>query len=110
MAIRYARFQIPAVGAGASLGETAIITSDDARQRKVTGFRTTNTTKLIHTLLMRAGFVVADVDNGLLSVLVDFLPVDQVYDGGLPITLDVRNASAAALPVNTDAIVVRYEA
>jgi nitrous oxide reductase len=108
--IKYARFQIPAVAAGAQLGETNVNTPDDQVNRKVTGILSTNQTRLIRTVLMKQGTPIADIDNGLMAQQRDFIAADAQYGGGLPITVDVRNSNAGALAVNTDAIVIRYEA
>ena len=107
--IKFARFQIPAVAAGATLGETFIVTPDDSKPRKVTGILSSNQTKLIRTVLMKTGLPIADIDDGVMAQQRDFITVDQSYDSGVQISLDVRNNSAGALAVNTDAIVIRYE-
>lgn len=107
--VKFARFQIPAVAAGAVMGETAINTPDDQKPRKVTGILSTNQTKLIRTVLLQSGQPIADIDDGVMAQQRDFIPVDAQYTAGLAITLDVRNNSAGALNVNTDAIVIRYE-
>lgn len=106
---KYARFQIPAVGAGATLGETQVATPDDTRQRTVTGILSTNQTKLIRTVLMHTGNPIADIDDGVMAQARDFYKVNESYPGGTQISVDVRNNSAGALAVNTDAIVIRYE-
>lgn len=103
------RFAIPAVGAGAALGETYISTPDDTRQRTVVGLLSTNQTKLIRTVLMHTGNPIEDVDNGVMAQQRDYWKANEVYPSGVQISLDVRNNSAGALAVNTDAIVVLYE-
>lgn len=107
--VKFVTFQIPAVAAGAVLGETFISTPDDTRPRHVTGILSTNQTKLIRTVLMKTGNPIAVVDDGVMAQQRDFVKVDETYPGGVQISLDVRNASAGALAVNTDAITVRYE-
>lgn len=107
--IKYVRFQIPAVASLATLGETPIVTPDDPRPRTVTGILSTNQTKLIRTVLMRTGNPICDIDNGLMAQHRDFIPVNETYPGGTQITVDVRNNSAGALAVNTDAIVIQYQ-
>lgn len=57
---------------------------------------------------MHTGNPIADLDNGLMAQQRGFIPVNEVYGGGVQISLDVRNNSAGALAVNTDAIVVAY--
>lgn len=106
---KFVTFPIPALGAGAALGETFISTPDDTRPRRVTGILSTNQTKLIRTVLMKTGNPIAVIDNGLMAQQRDFVKVDEQYPGGVQISLDVRNASAGALAVNTDAVTVRYE-
>lgn len=108
--IRYLRFQIPAVAAGATMGETFVASPDDPKPRRVLGILSTNQTKLIRTVLMKTGFPVADLDDGVMAQQRDFIPQDQTYEGGVQISVDVRNNSAGALAVNTDAIVIKYDA
>ncbi len=107
--LKYIRFQIPAVAAGAILGETPVITPDDPRPRVVKGVLSSNQTKLIRTLVMKTGNPIADIDNGVMAQQRDFIPLNEAYPGGTQITVDVRNNSAGALAVNTDAIVLAYE-
>jgi len=106
---KYARFQIPAVGAGATTGEQPVLTPDDTAARRVTGIRSTNSTKLIRTVLMKTGQPMADIDDGIFATYLDFVPVDITYPGGVNITLDIRNSSAGTLLVNTNAVVIQYE-
>ncbi len=108
--IRYARFQIPAVAPAARTGPTNVVTFDDAKPRRLLGFLTSNQTRLIHTQIDIAGRVFADIDHGLAAQQRDFIPVDQQFDSGIIISVNVINDSAAALLVNTDAIVVKYDA
>lgn len=105
---KYFRFQIPAVGAGVTLGETQITTPDDSKPRTVIGILSTNQTKLIRTVLLHTGNPIADIDNGIMAQQRGFIPVSESYPGGTPISVDVRNNSAGALAVNTDAIVIAY--
>lgn len=107
--IKFVTFQVPAVAAGAVLGETFISTPDDTKPRHVTGILTTNSTKLMRAVLMKVGAPIAVIDNGLMPQQRDFIKVDENYPGGVQISLDFRNASSGALPINTDSITVRYE-
>lgn len=107
--IKYFRFQIPAVAAGATLGETFVPTPDDPKPRKVVGILSSNQTRLIRTLLMHTGNPIADIDNGVMAQQRDFIPLNEDYPGGTQISVDVRNNSAGALAVNTDAIVIAYQ-
>lgn len=109
--IKYARLKIaPAVGAGASLGETNLNTFDDDVTRKVTGILSTNQTALVRTVLLQKSKMVADIDGGIMAQQRTFIDIDTTYVGGIPITVDVRNESGAPVGANTMAIVVRYEA
>lgn len=103
------RFQIPAIAAGASLGETFISTPDDTRPRTVVGILSTNQTKLIRTVLMHTGNPILDIDDGIMAQQRDLIDVNESYPGGVQISLDIRNNSAGALAVNTDAVVIFYE-
>lgn len=107
--IKYVRFQIPAVGAGVALGETQIQTPDDSKPRTVTGILSTNQTKLIRTVLLHTGNPIADIDDGIMAQQRGFIPVNEPYPGGTPMSVDVRNNSAAALAAATDAIVIQYQ-
>ena len=107
--VKYARFQIPAVAAGGTLTETQVTTPDDAQNRRLTGVLSSNQTKLIRTVVMKTGQQIADLDNGVMAQQRDFIPLDVRYDQGVIMSVDVRNNSAGALAVNTDAIVLRYE-
>lgn len=107
--VKYVRFQIPAVAAGAQLNETQVNTPDDNSRRTVTGILSTNQTKLIRTVLMQTGQPIADIDNGVMAQQRTFIDINTAYGSGVPISVDVRNGSAGALAVNTDAIVIRYE-
>ena len=106
---KFVTFQIPAVAAGAVLGETFISTPDDTKPRHVTGILSTNQTKLIRTVLMKTGNPIAVIDNGTMAQQREFIETDENYPGGVQISVDVRNASAGALAVNTDSITIRYE-
>lgn len=103
------RFQIPAVAAGAALGETFVPTPDDTRQRTVVGILSTNQTRLIRTVLMHTGNPIEDIDNGIMAQQREFFHVNEVYPGGVQISVDVRNNSAGALAINTDAIAIFYD-
>jgi hypothetical protein len=106
---KYARFAMPAVLAGAESGETNMVTPDDQTERRVTGIRSTNTTKLTRTILMLTGQPMADIDDGIFATFLDFVETDITYPRGTPISFNIRNSSAVGLAVNTDAVVVRYE-
>jgi|SRR5579859_418078 len=106
---RYVRFAIPAVAAGAATGPTAVPSFDDQVPRRLVGFLSTNQTKLIHTQLDVAGRVFADLDGGVMAQLKDWLPLLQAYPVGVQFSVNIINASAGALAVNTDAIVLKYE-
>lgn len=108
MPTRYARFAIPAIAAGASTGATAVPTFDDQVPRKLVGFLMTNQTKLIHVQLDAAGRVFADLDGGIMAQQRDFIPLDQDYPVGVALSVNILNASAGALAVNTDALVLKY--
>lgn len=104
-----ARFSIPAVGAGASLGETNIVTPDDSKQRTVTGVFSTNLTKLVRTRLMHTGNPIHDIDNSLFSATFGTYPVNEVYAPGVQISLDIVNGTGGALVANADVVLIRYE-
>lgn len=109
MAIRYVRFQIPAVAAGARSGPTNVPTFDDNAPRTLRGYLSTNQTKLIHTQVDVAGRVFADLDGGVQAQQRDFIPLDQAYPLGVLFSVNVINDSAGPLAVNTDALVLKYE-
>lgn len=102
------RFVIPAVAAGANLGETFISTPDDRRERHVYGLLSTNQTKLVRTVLMRTGNPIMDVDGGVMAQQRDFIDADETYPAGVQISLDIRNGSGGALVANADAVQVFY--
>lgn len=109
MAIRYVRFAIPAVAAGARTNPTNVATFDDNAQRTMRGYLSTNQTKLIHAQVDIAGRVFADLDGGVQAQQRDWIPLDQTYPPGTLFSVNVINDSAGALGVNTDAIVFKYE-
>lgn len=106
---KYQRFPIPAVGAGVALGETQVATPDDSSPRTLRGVLSTNQTKLISTVVLKTGTIIAIIDDGVMAQQRGFIPLNTVYESGKPMSVDVRNASAGALAANTDAIVLQYE-
>lgn len=109
MAIRYARFAIPAVASLARTGPTNVPTFDDLAPRVLRGYLSTNQTKLIHTQIDVAGRVFADLDGGVQAQQRDWIPLDQQYPTGVLFSVNVINDSAVALAVSTDALVLKYE-
>ena len=109
MASKTVRFSIPAVGAGTSLGETFVQTTDDSKPRTVTGVFSTNQTKLVRTRLMHTGNPVHDIDNALFSATAGMYPSSEQYPAGVQLSLDIVNGSGGALVAGADEVLIRYE-
>lgn len=108
--IRYQAVLMPAVLAGAQSGPFNVATFDDNTPRRLTGLKATNVAKLTQIILDLAGRVFAVIDCGTLGTSMDFIPLDIVFPSGVLFSVNVKVlAGGAAVVVNTDEIVLRYE-
>lgn len=107
MATRYIRAAIGAVGAGANSGAVTVPTFDDSRPRTVTGFRTSNATKGVHTKLDVAGTIYADLDHGVVNGLTQMIELAEPIPVNVLVSFNVFNDSGAALAAG-DFIEIRY--
>lgn len=107
--VKYARNSVPATGAGATTADITVVTPDDSSRRRVTGFTSTNTTKLIRTVLKKVGNPMNDIDNAVLGRFTNFAECDVVYESGVPITYDFINGSGGPIGANAENTIFRYE-
>lgn len=108
--IRYQSFLLPAVLAGAQSGPVNVSTFDDNTPRHLTGIKSTNIAKLTQIILDLAGRVFAVIDCGTFGTSMDFIPLDITFPSGVLFSVNVKVlAGGAAVVVNTDEIVLRYE-
>lgn len=109
MALRYVRFPVPAIAAGANSGRTVISTFDDDKPRKLTGFFVATPTALVHSKLDVSGVVYADVEHADFSIVPQIIPLDITFQVGVQVAVTVFNDSGGALAANHDVLTLRYE-
>lgn len=109
MAVRYVRFLVPTIAAGANSGRQVISTFDDDKPRKVTGIFVANPTALLHSQLDISGVVIADIEHGDFSIVPQILPLDATYQVGVQVAITVVNGSAGAHTSPHDVVTIRYE-
>src|SRR5437867_3132921 len=110
--IRYATDALPVVAAASGQGNSRFVaTSDDNKTRRLTGVYSTYQTKNFRIHIRVVGKEIAVLDAAVFAATAGFVPLDQNYYGTqqLEYTLDSPAGSAAAIVLNTDEIVFRFE-
>lgn len=94
-AYRYATAYITALAGDTT--QVELKTSENNKQRTITGIYSGDHTADVHTQIENNGKVLVDVDNTVFTTLNGLLPVSTVFDIGDPVFINLDNQSGGTI-------------